>query len=1072
MAGSTKSLPTAQKPSRGQARTQGQGGTQAAPEQTKASGSVIHVAPCLGTTAKMEEATPTRLGHPSGGSTKSTPLRPAQPRKPHSRFSLRRLFYTNPLLSPPFTRSSQKRKCRSERGSPGMGVARDGVSSRDGVDTRSEGSWVTLDRDAYSTSSSVQEATAPSLASSNNSQGGDVSSGPLRECPLCLAEAGLDQFPHLRNCSHLFCVLCLQQYVRIEIQDGRINLKCPQCTEIMHPNDIESLVGSDSNLLTLYESLMLRRVLAADPDTRWCPAPNCTYAVVASGCASCPKISCEKDGCNASFCYHCKADWHPNQTCDMARAQRKTARTTSVSNESGGGSELKVCPRCSVLIVKMDDGSCNHMTCAVCGSEFCWLCMKEISDLHYLSPSGCTFWGKKPWSRKKKLMWQLGTLVGAPVGIALIAGISIPAMIIGIPVWVGRKIHSKYVSSGKHQRNMAITGGVTASVLVSPFIACLAVSIGVPILLAYVYGVVPISLCRSGPCGVHTTTQVGKLIQDLDDKFIHVQGEKVRVDVDEESQFAKAAETTSSRVANPSIGEVSLGASLSMGSGSHLDRVGCIMSECDRESASNTAMAGASLTGSVASSYVGHQRLEVGADIHGHPRKKYSFSSERLSETVSLSEKSASVSLMDDGAASTRAMAGSLLAYRMENASVSSYRAGGQATPGSCGSQVTPGDVDSAIYPVQYSGDEISLRSMPGASQSNPRSLSPVSSMSGDELTAAIRRSRRRGYLDKQLSENSSLISAEDKDGVRFSVFPETDPSERVRFDDNVSFIEANSPDEEAPEINRLAIKKTELDAGGILREETAEELAQVVSPEPRRLVISQPLQSDLSAPSLKPSLSYDDPHGYVPTLQLIPKDSSPFGPANVCPIVHLTGPSASSSPLMPRDSAFTVIPSDHDTTASSTDTDVTITSDNTVIADVADITVVGEDSEDVVDALNLSTDPLNVSTDPLNVSTITINMDDSDGGNVTTLSIGHETTNFFTCRDESENNPESDNTTVTNLTNDNCAYESLDGSTVSSTILDSGSGPTSVRIVVPSQSRDSPEVSGTSFTEAFSEAI
>ena len=34
--------------------------------------------------------------------------------------------------------------------------------------------------------------------------------------------------------------------------------------------------------------------------------------------------------------------------------------------------------------------------------------------------SGCTFWGKKPWSRKKKLLWQLGTLVGAPVGIALI----------------------------------------------------------------------------------------------------------------------------------------------------------------------------------------------------------------------------------------------------------------------------------------------------------------------------------------------------------------------------------------------------------------------------------------------------------------------------------------------------------------------------------------------------------------------------------------------------------------------------------------------------------------------------
>jgi len=56
------------------------------------------------------------------------------------------------------------------------------------------------------------------------------------------------------------------------------------------------------------------------------------------------------------------------------------------------------------------------------------------------SPSGCTFWGKKPWSRKKKILWQLGTLVGAPVGISLIAAIAVPAIIIGVPIWVGRKV--------------------------------------------------------------------------------------------------------------------------------------------------------------------------------------------------------------------------------------------------------------------------------------------------------------------------------------------------------------------------------------------------------------------------------------------------------------------------------------------------------------------------------------------------------------------------------------------------------------------------------------------------------
>ena len=594
-------------------------------------------------------------GSSSGSSSKNFPLKATQSARPRSRFSLRRLFYTNPLLSPPFSQNRTRKgrgSCERERE---VGGGQTGAGAGAGLDTHSEGSWVTVERererDNSSTSSSLQGPGEPSCEPS------PVLPGGIKECPLCYCEVSTDQFPNLRSCHHHSCIVCLQKYVRIEIQEGRVNLRCPhtQCSENLHPNDIEMLVGEDRALLTLYESLMLRRVLAADPDTRWCPAPNCTFAVVATECATCPKINCEREGCDFSFCYHCKAEWHPNQTCDMARAQRHP-----LSGESGvvGGSELKVCPRCDVLIVKMDDGSCNHMTCAVCGSEFCWLCMKEISDLHYLSPSGCTFWGKKPWSRKKKLMWQLGTLVGAPVGIALIAGISIPAMIIGIPVWVGRKLHSRYQSSGKHKRNILITSGVTASVIVSPFVASLAVSIGVPILLAYVYGVVPISLCRSGGCGVHTTPQ------------------GVKIDVDEEVPYTKASTdvTCGSRVANPSIGEVSLGASLSMGSGSHLDRVGCSLTECDRESASNTAIAGASLTGSVASSYISHQRLEVGADVH--PRKKFSFSSERLSETVSLSEKSGSVSLAEDGA-STRALAGSLLAYRMEkmeNTSVNSYR--------------------------------------------------------------------------------------------------------------------------------------------------------------------------------------------------------------------------------------------------------------------------------------------------------------------------------------------------------------------------------------------------------------
>ena len=47
-----------------------------------------------------------------------------------------------------------------------------------------------------------------------------------------------------------------------------------------------------------------------------------SYAVIAKECAGCPKIKCERPGCDTFFCYHCKQYWHPNKTCDTARAER------------------------------------------------------------------------------------------------------------------------------------------------------------------------------------------------------------------------------------------------------------------------------------------------------------------------------------------------------------------------------------------------------------------------------------------------------------------------------------------------------------------------------------------------------------------------------------------------------------------------------------------------------------------------------------------------------------------------------------------------------------------------------
>ncbi|XP_070705802.1 E3 ubiquitin-protein ligase RNF19B [Pempheris klunzingeri] len=332
----------------------------------------------------------------------------------------------------------------------------------------------------------------------------------LEECPLCLLSQPRCHFPRLSSCSHRTCSDCLRQYLRIEISESRVGIACPQCSETLAPLDVRAILD-DRALLERFEEYQLRRFLAADPDTRWCPAPDCSYAVIAYGCAECPKLSCGREGCDTEFCYHCRQLWHPNQTCDQARRQRarhtsggNDASTLYVFNEEPGGDaeEIKACPRCGAYIMKTNDGSCNRMNCTVCACQFCWLCMQEITDVHYLSPSGCTFWGKKPWSQTRKVLWQVGMLLGAPVVISLIAGIAIPVIIVGIPIYMGRKVHGRCkknnISGSKHY--LTVASGVMMSVFVSPVIAAVTVGVGVPLMLTYVYGVVPMSLCRNGWC--------------------------------------------------------------------------------------------------------------------------------------------------------------------------------------------------------------------------------------------------------------------------------------------------------------------------------------------------------------------------------------------------------------------------------------------------------------------------------------------------------------------------------------------------------------------------------------------
>ena len=172
------------------------------------------------------------------------------------RLSLQRLFFGPAYRARTATRSAREARSRGRSELETRSVTSLPHSAIGGA-TGGSDTIVTIDND----SSSVSSSSGSGLR--------------VRECPLCLAQLTVDNFPRIHTCPHRSCRDCLRQYLRIEITESRINIACPECAERFHPNDIQAILD-DPPLMEKYELFMLRRVLVLDPDTRWCPAPDCT----------------------------------------------------------------------------------------------------------------------------------------------------------------------------------------------------------------------------------------------------------------------------------------------------------------------------------------------------------------------------------------------------------------------------------------------------------------------------------------------------------------------------------------------------------------------------------------------------------------------------------------------------------------------------------------------------------------------------------------------------------------------------------------------------------------------------
>ncbi|GAB7360966.1 hypothetical protein MBLNU230_g0949t1 [Neophaeotheca triangularis] len=216
--------------------------------------------------------------------------------------------------------------------------------------------------------------------------GQDISGPPRTEtiegfvCDICC-----DDDPTLLSfamkCGHRFCVDCYRRYLSQKIKDEgeAARIKCPGdgCGRIVDSKSLDLLVTED--LKDRYQELLMRTYVDDKDNLKWCPAPNCIYAIECGVKNKdlnkvVPTVSCN---CKHTFCFGCSLNDHQPTPCSLVKLWLKKCEDDS-ETANWISANTKECPKCGSTIEK--NGGCNHMTCRKCRNEFCWMCMGVWSE--------------------------------------------------------------------------------------------------------------------------------------------------------------------------------------------------------------------------------------------------------------------------------------------------------------------------------------------------------------------------------------------------------------------------------------------------------------------------------------------------------------------------------------------------------------------------------------------------------------------------------------------------------------------------------------------------------------------
>ncbi|KAF2772796.1 hypothetical protein EJ03DRAFT_170598 [Teratosphaeria nubilosa] len=201
-----------------------------------------------------------------------------------------------------------------------------------------------------------------------------------QDCTTRNRTLAIAAFPkHLQGsrCTHDrdTCRRCWHQWLQTQVSTQRFDqISCVTCSNLLGQGEIRAL--ATEAVYQKYLDAEFKATLSSDLKFVWCPAAGYKSGQI------------HEDGnifrcvqCGLKSCSDCAVLFHEDESCDEYQARVNVRPQQELDSAKTLKEIAKICPgpNCGRKLEKIS--GCDHMTCRLCGHEFCWLCLAAYRDI-------------------------------------------------------------------------------------------------------------------------------------------------------------------------------------------------------------------------------------------------------------------------------------------------------------------------------------------------------------------------------------------------------------------------------------------------------------------------------------------------------------------------------------------------------------------------------------------------------------------------------------------------------------------------------------------------------------------